>query len=72
LVRDRKGKKNSRNARSLGLQMELYHHYGIDRPQINGIDVLTAQTVIAEAGADLSAFPSEKQGRQAVGIMSHQ
>jgi transposase len=23
--------------------------------------VLTAQTVIAEAGADLSAFPSEKQ-----------
>jgi transposase len=25
------------------------------------MDVLTAQTVIAEAGADLSAFPTEKQ-----------
>ena len=35
---------------------------GIDWAWINGIDVmLTAQTVIAEAGVDLSAFPSEKQ-----------
>jgi hypothetical protein len=25
------------------------------------MDVVTAQTVIAECGADLSAFPSEKQ-----------
>jgi hypothetical protein len=31
---------------------------GIDWAQINGIDVLTAQTVIAEVGADLSAFPT--------------
>jgi len=42
-------------------QTELYRITGIDWAQINGIDVLTAQTVIAEAGADLSAFPSEKQ-----------
>jgi hypothetical protein len=34
---------------------------GIDWAQIDGIDVLTAKTVIAEVGADLSAFPSEKQ-----------
>jgi transposase len=39
----------------------LYRITGIDWTQINGIDMLTAQTVIAEAGADLSAFPSEKQ-----------
>jgi hypothetical protein len=32
-----------------------------DWSQVNGIDVLTAQTVIAEAGADWKAFPSEKQ-----------
>ena len=35
---------------------------------INGIDVLTAQTVIAEAGADLSAFPSEKQFASWLGL----
>jgi hypothetical protein len=43
------------------LRTELYRISGIDWAEINGIDVLTAQTVIAEAGADLSAFPSEKQ-----------
>ena len=32
------------------------------------IDVLTAQTVIAEAGADLSAFPSEKQFASWLGL----
>jgi transposase len=56
-----KGKKSSRNAPSFDLRRELYRITGIDWAQINGIDVLTAQTVMAEAGADLSAFPSEKQ-----------
>ena len=56
-----KGKKGSRNAPAFDLRTELYRITGIDWAQINGIDVLTAQTVIAEAGADLSAFPSEKQ-----------
>jgi transposase len=40
----------------------------IDWAQINGIDVLTAQTVIAEVGADLSAFPSEKQFTSWLGL----
>jgi transposase len=48
-----KGKKNSRNAPSFDLRTELYRITGIDWAQINGIDVLTAQTVIAEAGPDL-------------------
>ena len=39
-----------------------------DWSQINGMDVLTAQTVIAEAGADLSAFPSEKQFTSWLGL----
>jgi transposase len=50
----------SRNAPAFDLRTELYRITGIDWTQINGIGVLTAQTVIAEAGADLSAFPSEK------------
>jgi transposase len=63
-----KGKKNSRNAPSFDLRMELYRITGIDWTQINGIDVLTAQTVIAEAGPDLSAFPSEKQFASWLGL----
>lgn len=63
-----KGKKGSRNAPEFDLRTELYRITGIDWAQINGIDVLTAQTVIAEAGADLSAFPSEKQFTSWLGL----
>jgi len=63
-----KGKKNSRNAPSFDLRTELYRITGIDWTQINGIDVLTAQTVIAEAGGDLSAFPNEKQFASWLGL----
>lgn len=63
-----KGKKNSKNAPGFDLRTELYRITGIDWSQINGIDVLTAQTVIAEAGADLSAFPTEKQFASWLGL----
>src|SRR5437763_4475166 len=63
-----KGKKGSRNAPQFDLRTELYRITGIDWTQINGIDVLTAQTVIAEAGVDLSAFPSEKQFASWLGL----
>jgi transposase len=46
----------------------LYRITGIDWAQVNGIDVLTAQTVIAESGADLSAFPSEKNFTSWLGL----
>src|SRR5437867_7863481 len=63
-----KGKKIARNAPEFDLRSELYRISGIDWAQINGIDVLTAQTVIAEVGADLSAFPSEKQFASWLGL----
>ncbi len=63
-----KGKKGSRNAPQIDLRTELYRITGIDWAQINGIDVLTAQAVIAEAGADLSAFRSEKQFASWLGL----
>jgi transposase len=56
-----KGKKSRKNAPAFDLRTELYRITGIDWTQINGIDILTAQTVKAEAGADLSVFPSKKQ-----------
>ena len=63
-----KGKKKSKNAPFFDLRSELYRITGIDWAQINGIDVLTAQTVIAEAGTDLNAFPSEKQFTSWLGL----
>jgi transposase len=63
-----RGKKGSRNAPQFDLRTELYRITGIDWTQINGIDVLTAQTVITEAGADLKAFPSEKQFASWLGL----
>jgi transposase len=63
-----KGKKKSKNAPAFDLRTELYRITGIDWTQINGIDVLTAQTVIAEAGADLSAFRTEKQFASWLGL----
>lgn len=63
-----KGKKGSRNAPQFDLRTELYRITGIDWAQINGINVLTAQTVLAEAGADLSAFPTEKRFTSWLGL----
>src|SRR5439155_560254 len=64
-----KGKKGSKNAPQFDLRTELYRITGIDSAQVNGIDVLTAQTVIAECGADLSAFPSEKRYTSWLGLV---
>lgn len=63
-----KGKKGSKNAPQFDLRTELYRITGIDWAQVNGVDVLTAQTVISECGADLSAFPSEKQFTSWLGL----
>ena len=64
-----KGKKGSKNAPQFDLRTELYRITGIDWAQVDGIDVLTAQTVIAESGADLNAFASEKQFASWLGLV---
>lgn len=57
-----KGKKGSRGSCVRPAHgATVYRITGIDWAQINRMDVITAQTVIAEAGANLSAFPSQKQ-----------
>ena len=63
-----KSKKSSQNAPAFDRRTELYRMTGIDWAQINGIDVLTAQTVIAEVGADRNTFPSEKQFTSWLGL----
>ena len=64
-----KGKKSGRNTPRFDLRTELYRITGIDWAQVNGIDVVTVQTVLAECGADLSVFPSEKQFTSWLGLV---
>jgi hypothetical protein len=72
LGRKPRSKRSSKNAPQFDLRSELYRITGIDWAQINGIDVLTAQTVISEAGADLSNFRTEKHFASLAGTVSHQ
>ena len=64
-----KNKKPAKNAPGFDLRTELYRITGIDWSQVNGMNVLTAQTVIAECGADLKAFASEKQFTSWLGLV---
>jgi transposase len=53
-------KKAGNNAPSnFDLRGELYRISGTDLTQIDGINVMNAQTIIAEVGVDMSRFPSE-------------
>jgi transposase len=64
-----KGKKDSKNTPQFDLRKELYRITGVDWAQVSGINVLTAQTVISECGADLAAFPTEKQFTSWLGLV---
>ena len=57
--RKAKSKRKAKNYPSFDLAAELQRKTGVDLTTIDGINVLTAQTIFAELGADLSAFPSE-------------
>jgi transposase len=57
--RPRKPPKPRKNQPTFALQEELQRVLGVDLTRIDGIKVMTAQTVYAELGSDLSAFPSE-------------
>ena len=44
---------------NLDLRKELYRMSGVDLTAIDGINVLTAQTVLAEVGSDVTGFATE-------------
>ena len=52
-------KKPTRNAPKFDLTAELKRICGVDLTSIDGIDVMTVQTVVSEVGTDLSPFPDE-------------
>jgi len=52
-------RKTKDNRPAFDIGKELARLMGVDLRRIDGIDVMTAQTIYSELGADLSAFPSE-------------
>jgi transposase len=63
-----KGKRARGNAPKFDLRTELYRITGVDWTQVDGMDVQVAQSVIAEVGVDLHAFPSEKHFANWLGL----
>ena len=53
------GKKAGGNAPRFNLRGELYRISGIDLTRIDGINVMIAQTILAEVGLDMSKWPTE-------------
>jgi len=48
-----------KNQPKFELRSELERILGVDVTRIDGLDVMTGQTILAELGPDLSAFPTE-------------
>lgn len=57
--KQKRNKKPMGNAPQFDLARELERITGVDLTKIDGIDVMTAQTVIAEAGLDMSRWKTE-------------
>ena len=56
----RKSKKPKGNAPKFDLKTELNRVNGVDLTTIDGIDVMTAETILSEVGTDLSRFKTEQ------------
>jgi transposase len=56
-----KAKKRSKNAPSFDLAAELQRATGVNLLSIDGIHLMTAQTILSELGPDLSAFATESR-----------
>lgn len=63
----RRGKRR-KNQPHFDLARELHRVTGVDLTRIDGIDALTAQTLIAESGIDMTAFPNEKHYASWLGL----
>lgn len=56
----RRGRKShGHSAPAFDLRKPLYQVSGVDLTRVDGIDVVTAQTIIAEIGVDMTAWPTE-------------
>jgi transposase len=60
--------KRRKNQPTFDLRKELARVTGVDICLIEGIDAMTAQTLISECGTDMNPFPSEKNFTSWLGI----
>jgi len=66
--RKRKTKKVRGNEPTVDLKGELKRICGVDLTSIDGIDVVTAQTIISEIGTDMSRFRTESHFASWLGL----
>ena len=59
-ARPKKKQGRRKNQPYFDLRGELHRITGVDLTQIEGIDAMTAMTVVSEQGTDMSRFPSQK------------
>ena len=64
----RKKPKTRRNEPTIDLKAELKRICGVDLTSIDGIDVITAQTIVSEIGTDMSGFPTENHFASWLGL----
>ena len=64
----RKNPKPRRNEPTIDLKSELKRICGVDLTTIDGIDVVTAQTIVSEVGTDMSGFPTENHFASWLGL----
>lgn len=67
-LRNKRYGKPQRNAPHFNLAEELKRYLGVDLTLIDGIDVMTAQTIASEIGRDLSPWKSEKHFASWLGL----
>jgi transposase len=66
-----KKKRKKANRPDFDLRLYLYQISGVDLTQIDGIDVLIAQTIISEVGLDMSKWPTSKHFCSWLGLAPH-
>jgi len=62
---------HSKNGPNYDARAQLYRITGVDLVAISGLNESTVQTIIAEVGTDLSAFPTEKHFCSWLGLAPH-
>lgn len=67
----RKKKRAKGNSPQFGLDKELVRITGVDFTRIDGINVMTAQTIISEVGLDMSHWKTEAHFASWLGLCPH-